>query len=42
MISIIFIMRQNRKRSYIELLDLTREVLETSIDLLGFAAPERM
>ena len=31
-----------RKRSYIELLDLTREVLETSIDLLGFAAPERM
>ena len=32
----------DRKRSYIELLDLTREVLETSIDLLGFAAPERM
>ena len=32
----------DRKRSYIELLDLTREVLETSIDLLGFSAPERM
>ena len=31
-----------RRRSYIELLDLTREVLETSIDLLGFSAPERM
>lgn len=30
----------DRKRSYIELLDLTREVLETSIDLLGFAAPK--
>ena len=32
----------DRQRSYIELLDLTREVLETSIDLLGFSAPERM
>ena len=32
----------DRRRSYIELLDLTREVLETSIDLLGFSAPERM
>ncbi len=31
-----------RQKSYIELLDLTREVLETSIDLLGFSAPERM
>jgi arginyl-tRNA synthetase len=31
-----------RKRSWIELLDLTREVLETSIDLLGFTAPEKM
>ncbi len=31
-----------RKKSYIGLLDLTREVLETSIDLLGFSAPERM
>lgn len=31
-----------RQRSWIELLDLTREVLETSIDLLGFSAPERM
>ncbi len=31
-----------QQRSWIELLDLTREVLETSIDLLGFSAPERM
>jgi arginyl-tRNA synthetase len=31
-----------RKRSWIELLELTREVLETSIDLLGFTAPEKM
>ena len=31
-----------RQTSWIELLDLTREVLETSIDLLGFEAPERM
>lgn len=31
-----------RQKSWIELLDLTREVLETSIDLLGFSAPERM
>jgi arginyl-tRNA synthetase len=31
-----------RKKSWLALLDLTREVLETSIDLLGFSAPERM
>jgi arginyl-tRNA synthetase len=31
-----------QQQSWIELLDLTREVLETSIDLLGFSAPERM
>ena len=31
-----------QQTSWIELLDLTREVLETSIDLLGFSAPERM
>ncbi len=31
-----------QKTSWIELLDLTREVLETSIDLLGFEAPDRM
>ena len=31
-----------QQQSWIELLNLTREVLETSIDLLGFSAPERM
>lgn len=31
-----------QQKSWIGLLDLTREVLETSIDLLGFTAPERM
>ncbi len=31
-----------QQTSWIELLDLTREVLETSIGLLGFEAPERM
>lgn len=31
-----------QQRSWIELLELTRRVLETSIDLLGFSAPERM
>ncbi len=31
-----------RQQSYIRLLALTRRVLETSIDLLGFSAPERM
>ena len=28
--------------SYIRMLELTKDVLETSIDVLGFAAPERM
>lgn len=31
-----------QKLSWIQLLKLTKEVLETSIDLLGFSAPERM
>lgn len=31
-----------RRASYISLLELVREVLEKSIDLLGFSAPERM
>ena len=31
-----------RRKSYICLLELTRKVLETSIDLLGFSAPDRM
>lgn len=31
-----------QQKSWIELLELTRQVLETSIDLLGFSAPERM
>lgn len=33
---------EKRKSSYLALLDLVREVLETSIDVLGFDAPERM
>ncbi|MCI6005077.1 MAG: arginine--tRNA ligase [Blautia sp.] len=33
---------QAQKESFIQLLKLTREVLETSIDLLGFSAPDRM
>ena len=33
---------RERRESWITLLGLTREVLETSIDLLGFSAPERM
>lgn len=33
---------QEKKEGYIALLVLTRDVLETCIDLLGFAAPERM
>ena len=33
---------ENLQKSYIALLDLTRGVLETSIDVLGFSAPERM
>ncbi len=32
----------SRKAGWIALLTLTRDVLETSIDLLGFSAPERM
>ena len=31
-----------KQKSYIALLDLTKNVLETCIDLLGFSAPERM
>ena len=31
-----------KKASYIALIDLTRRVMETCIDLLGFSAPERM
>ncbi|MCR4694086.1 MAG: arginine--tRNA ligase [Pseudobutyrivibrio sp.] len=33
---------QTRKASYLKLLTLTRDILEQSIDLLGFKAPERM
>lgn len=33
---------QAQKESFIQLLKLTRKVLETSIDLLGFSAPDRM
>lgn len=33
---------QDQKESFIQLLSLTRKVLETCIDLLGFEAPERM
>lgn len=33
---------QEQKRSFIQLLRLTQKVLETSIDLLGFSAPDRM
>lgn len=33
---------ETRKASWIALLSLTRRVLETSIDLLGFSVPERM
>lgn len=33
---------QTQKESWIQLLKLTRDVLQTSIDLLGFSAPERM
>ena len=33
---------EEQKASWIALLELTRRVLETSIDLLGFSAPERM
>jgi len=33
---------ETRKASYLRLLSLTKNVLETAIDLLGFEAPERM
>ena len=33
---------EEQKQSWIALLDLTKRVLETSIDLLGFSAPDRM
>ena len=33
---------EEQKESYIRLLQLTKRVLETSIDLLGFQAPEKM
>ncbi len=33
---------ENRKAGWIALLKLTRDILETCIDVLGFAAPERM
>lgn len=33
---------QEKRKGYIALLKLTKEVLETCIDLLGFEAPERM
>ena len=33
---------QTQKESYIRLLQLTKKVLETSIDLLGFEAPDKM
>ena len=32
----------DKKAGYIALLKLTKEILETCIDLLGFDAPERM
>ena len=33
---------QAQKESYIRILQLTKKVLETSIDLLGFEAPDKM
>ena len=33
---------ERQQESWIQILELTRRVLETSIDLLGFSAPERM
>lgn len=33
---------ETKKSGYIALLSLTKRVLETCIDLLGFEAPERM
>ena len=31
-----------RKEGFIKLLKITKELLETSIDILGFSAPEKM
>lgn len=33
---------ERQKQSWIALLDLVREILETSIDMLGFSAPDKM
>ena len=33
---------EKKQAGYIRLLELTKEVLEICIDLLGFSAPERM
>ena len=33
---------ESKKKGYIALIDLTKKVLETGIDLLGFNAPDRM
>ena len=33
---------EERKNSYLQLMDLVQRVLEQSIDLLGFSAPEKM
>ena len=33
---------EDKKKGYIALLDLTKSVLETGIDLLGFSAPDKM
>ena len=33
---------QAQKESFLKLLGLTKDILETSIDLLGFSAPDRM
>lgn len=33
---------ETRKKSWIALLILTKDILETCIDVLGFSAPERM
>ena len=33
---------EDRKKSYIGLIDIVKGILETSIDLLGFSAPDRM
>ena len=35
-------MNAAQKKSFLSLLELTRNILETAIDLLGFSAPERM